>query len=60
MMLAFVPLGVDAILGNGCRILEENCFAQFQKVVIEFLFKKLKLICERWKWGSALRLKSQP
>ena len=59
-MLAFVPLGVDAILGNGCRILEENCFAQFQKVVIEFLFKKLKLICERWKWGSALRLKSQP
>ena len=32
----------------------------FREVVVEFVFKKLKLICERWECDSALRLKSQP
>ena len=31
-----------------------------REVVTEFVFKEMKLNCECWKWGSALRLKSQP
>ena len=29
----------------------------FREVVIEFVFKKLKQVCERWEWGCELKLK---
>ena len=32
----------------------------FREMVLEFVFRALKLVCERWEWGSALWLKSQP
>ena len=35
-LVVFVPLGVDATLGNGCRIRDRNCF---REVVVKFVFK---------------------
>ena len=35
-LMVFVSLGVDATLGNGCRIRDRNCF---REVVVKFVFK---------------------
>ena len=53
-------LVADATLGNCCLEWEENCFAQLQGGGYRFVFRKLKLVCKCWQWGSALELKTQP
>ena len=38
---------------------EKTVLHSFKEVVVEFEFKNLKLVCERWELRSVLRLKSQ-
>ena len=43
-------------MGVGCG--NKTVLHSFRKGVVEFAFKKLRQVCERWEWGSALKLKT--
>ena len=65
MMVSFCPIGVryysgEQVPGVGVGYEKKTVLHSFREVVAEFVFKEMKLTCKCWKWGSALRLKSQP
>lgn len=44
----------------GVRFDKKTSLYTFREAVVEFVFKKLKLIYKEWEQGSALGLKCQP
>ena len=64
MLTGFCPIGVGCysgkwIPGVGVGYDKKIVLHSFTKVIVELVFRILKLACEPWKWGSAFRLKNK-
>ena len=65
MVVCFSPTGGRCysgqwIPGIAVGYEKKTILHSLREVVVQFVFRKLKLVCERWEWVSALRLKSKP